>query len=157
MLETRARDMTPENGKRLPSSYSAHIPPHSISPLTPLPSNGQSAAANYGGPACLNPQATTCGLCFKVDNYGDIATQPPATTLLGSATVQIIDACPAGSAYNYCKTETAGNQRCGDGTTNSLDIDEMAYQQLTGTGYNETVSFSLGECFLWVQRENERD
>ena len=41
---------------------------------------------------------------------------------------------------NYCKTDISANQRCGDGSTNSLDIDETAYESLTGTGYNDTVS-----------------
>jgi len=32
-----------------------------------------------------------------VDNYGNVA-QPPVPNSLGTVTVQIIDACPAGSA-----------------------------------------------------------
>ena len=47
-------------------------------------------------------------------------------------TVQIIDVCPSTSALNFCKTNMPANQRCGDPTTNQLDIDSSAYMALTG-------------------------
>lgn len=49
--------------------------------------------------------------------------------------VQIIDACPASSAFNFCKTGVPLNERCGDSSVNSLDIDITAYQKLTGTPF----------------------
>ena len=52
-----------------------------------------------------------------------------------SITVQIIDACPATSASNYCKTDVPSNQRCGDSGTNQLDIDSNAYMALTGQAF----------------------
>ena len=56
-------------------------------------------------------------------------------------TVQIIDSCPATSAFNYCKTNIPANQRCGDGTTDQLDIDQAAYLGLTGVA---TVNLHFG-------------
>lgn len=98
--------------------------------------------STYQGPACPIPQRSTCGLCFKVDNLGNVANAPLQTPI-GTVTVQVIDACPAGHAQNYCKTDEAANQRCQDPTTNSLDIDMDAYQQLTGTAYNDVAHVSL--------------
>lgn len=54
----------------------------------------------------------------------------------------MIDACPANNAYNFCKTAVPTNERCGDASTNGLDIDMSAYQKLTGTVWN-TVRISL--------------
>jgi hypothetical protein len=34
--------------------------------------------------------------------------------------VDIIDACPSESAYNYCKTDVPANERCGASGTNQL-------------------------------------
>lgn len=52
-----------------------------------------------------------------------------------SITVQIIDACPAENAYNFCKTSIDAKQKCMDPGTNSLDIDQNAYTALTGRSY----------------------
>ena len=98
--------------------------------------------STYQGPSCSIPQGSTCGLCFKVENLGNVANAPLQTPI-GTATVQVIDACPAGHAQNYCKTDEAANQRCQDPTTNSLDIDVDAYQQLTGAAYNDFAHVSL--------------
>ena len=49
-----------------------------------------------------------------------------------SIVVQIVDACPATNAENYCKTNVDPAQRCMAAGTNMLDIDVSAYQALTG-------------------------
>ena len=54
-------------------------------------------------------------------------------------TVQIIDSCPAESAYNFCKTDVPAAERCGSSSTNSLDIDQSAYQALTGRRFGGGV------------------
>lgn len=71
-----------------------------------------------------------CGKCYKVTNNGGIGA-----TIGGMGNfviVQIIDSCPAVSPSNYCKTDMPLNQRCGDASTNQLDIDQSAYMALTG-------------------------
>ena len=47
--------------------------------------------------------------------------------------------CPASSAANFCKTAVPATQRCGDPNTNAFDIDESAYEALTGTAYHPGV------------------
>ncbi|KAL8684712.1 MAG: hypothetical protein Q9224_006173, partial [Gallowayella concinna] len=56
----------------------------------------------------------------------------------------IIDACPANTAFNYCKAFATNGMdiveprdRCGDPGTNNLDLDESAYSKLSddGQGY----------------------
>lgn len=92
--------------------------------------SGQSAGPNYSAPGCPK---SNCGKCYKVTNDGGIGG-----TVGGigkSIIVQIIDACPAASAYNFCKTDMPLNQRCGDSGTNQLDIDVSAYMTLTGQAY----------------------
>ena len=64
-----------------------------------------------------------------------------------SIVVQIIDACPAGSALNYCKTDINLDERCGQG--NSLDIDFSGYLGLTGRAY-DPVSCCHSPPFLLV-------
>ena len=59
--------------------------------------------------------------------------------------VQIIDACPHTSAWNYCKTDTALDQRCGDYQTNQLDIDQSAYVALTGEAFGSVSGVGLLE------------
>ena len=51
---------------------------------------------------------------------------------LGSVIVHIIDSCAAGDPQNFCKASVPANQKCQDPGTNSLDIDQAAYQGLTG-------------------------
>lgn len=43
--------------------------------------------------------------------------------------MQIIDACPASNAFNFCKTEVPADERCSDRNANSLDIDISAYKK----------------------------
>lgn len=61
--------------------------------------------------------------------------------------MQVIDSCPAGHAQNFCKVQAVPTivpqQRCGDGSTNYLDIDYNAYNQLTGGTTWDTVSKNL--------------
>ena len=53
-----------------------------------------------------------------------------------SIKVQVVDSCPAESAYNFCKGSSVNpNERCGDPNTNSLDISQKAYMDLTGGPY----------------------
>ena len=72
----------------------------------------------------------------------------PVTETIGgignSVIVQIIDSCPQTNPENYCKTDMAANQRCNDPNTNQLDIDQSAYEALTGQafgGVSTTVPF----------------
>lgn len=59
-----------------------------------------------------------------------------------SITVQIIDACPATNAWNFCKTDQPDpRQKCMDPGTNSLDIEVMAYTELTGASYTMVNPF----------------
>ena len=53
-----------------------------------------------------------------------------------SIIVQVIDACPGLSAYNWCKEEkiTDPGQRCNDPNTQSLDIEMGAYPYLSPDG-----------------------
>ena len=53
--------------------------------------------------------------------------------------VDIIDACPAESAYNFCKTDVPAPERCGSSSTDSFDIDQSAYVALTGTNFGSGV------------------
>ncbi|CZR67284.1 uncharacterized protein PAC_17183 [Phialocephala subalpina] len=71
--------------------------------------SGQNPIGGYSGPACPK---TTCGKCFKVCNKGGYG----GATVGGVGnciTVDIIDACPSSSAYNYCKTSVPADERCG--------------------------------------------
>lgn len=63
--------------------------------------------------------------------------------------VQIIDACPASSAFNFCNTEVPPNERCGDSSVNSLDIDITTYQTITGTPFRSVrLLYTLSFRFL---------
>ena len=109
-------------------------------------SNGQSPVSGYEGPAC---PTTTCGECFQVCNEGgyDGASIGGVGNCI---TVQIIDACPSESAFNYCKTDVPDAERCESSSTNALDIDESAYQALTGqsfgSGPNLEISITPSSC-----------
>jgi hypothetical protein len=59
------------------------------------------------------------------------------------AIIQIIDSCPSVNAWNYCKTDIPANQRCESSTTNQLDIDMNAYEQLTGQPYGVSSLISF--------------
>ena len=93
---------------------------------------GQSVAPGYQAPVCPK---TNCGKCYKVTNKGGIGGSVGGVG--NSITVQIIDACPSKSAYNFCKTDMPASQRCGDPGTNQLDIDKSAYAALTGQAYGD--------------------
>ena len=70
---------------------------------------------------------------------------PNATTggVKTSVIVQIIDACPAYSAENYCKIGIAPEGRCGAIGKDALDIDFAAYPALTGRQYQAGVTPNL--------------
>ncbi|KAI9654326.1 MAG: hypothetical protein M1821_006642 [Bathelium mastoideum] len=93
--------------------------------------NGQTPKSGYSGPAC---PTTNCGKCYLVTNEGGYG----GASVGGvgrSVTVQIIDSCPSVSAFNYCKTDVPADERCGSSSTNALDIDQNAYQALTGQSF----------------------
>ncbi|KAI4157664.1 MAG: hypothetical protein L6R39_000614 [Caloplaca ligustica] len=85
-------------------------------------------ASRYSGPACPYAKCSPA-TCYKVENIGPVGGAP-GDDAIGSVTVQIIDGCPAGSAWNYCKTDIDPAQRCSSPTTNALDIDFNAYSAL---------------------------
>ena len=89
--------------------------------------NGQSPVAGYVPPSCARGN---CGQCYTVTHTGSIGSSVGG--MGNTITVQIIDVCPSTSAQNFCKTDMPANQRCGDPTTNQLDIDTSAYMALTG-------------------------
>ena len=78
--------------------------------------------------------------------YGSVSSSPGA-----SIVVQIIDSCPSTSAFNYCKTGVPANERCGDGSKNSLDIDINAYTALTGAPWNVRVPSSVTLAYFCLQ------
>ncbi|KAL8739198.1 MAG: hypothetical protein Q9181_000089 [Wetmoreana brouardii] len=83
-----------------------------------LPSDDMNSPDFYKPPFCSGAR---CGTCYTITN----------TDNQKKVTVQILDACPAQTAWNYCKTTIAANQRCGDPDTNQVDIDLAAYPALT--------------------------
>ena len=101
--------------------------------VLPTPTSG------YRPPNCKN--SVPCNMCFKVTNQGALG-QWNGKDVGGKnncAYVKIIDSCPHNSAYNYCKQVAnppiPTNQRCMAQGQNALDMDEHAYQQLTGIDY----------------------
>jgi len=98
-----------------------------LTKLTCASSAGQNSVPGYRGPAC---PTTNCGICYRVTNQGGYGGAGIGG-VGNSVVVQIVDSCPASHADNYCKTNVPGDERCAPGT-NSLDIDQSAYQALTG-------------------------
>ncbi|KAI4202340.1 MAG: hypothetical protein LQ348_001512 [Seirophora lacunosa] len=89
---------------------------------------------SYIAPGC--PDAP-CGRCYTITNN---ANQKKIT-------VQVVDACPKDTAWNYCKAlatsptdNIPANQRCADPDTNQVDIDVSAYPALTGGQSYQSVS-----------------
>jgi hypothetical protein len=77
--------------------------------------SGQNPIGGYSGLACPN---TTCGKCYKVCNKGGYGGA--AVCGVGNCiTMQIIDACPSSSSYNYCKTSVPADERCGASGANA--------------------------------------
>ncbi|MCJ1473893.1 hypothetical protein MMC13_002548 [Lambiella insularis] len=102
---------------------------------------GQSPAPSYQGPSCPK---SNCGLCYQVTNIGPYGnTAPTPSTGSASIVVQIIDSCPASSAFNFCKSDVPADERCGSSATNSLDIDIGAYQALTGAAWNNSPNLHV--------------
>ena len=112
----------------------------------------QKPVQGYVGPPC---PATQCGKCFSIKNIGPYGGNFPENMIGGNVTVEIIDACPATNAFNYCKSTIPIAERCGDPNTNSIDIDETAYQALTGIIW-DSVSFKpftfLRSIDLFIER-----
>ncbi|KAL8674163.1 MAG: hypothetical protein Q9168_001414 [Polycauliona sp. 1 TL-2023] len=84
-------------------------------------------ANSYSGPACPHARCSPA-TCYKVENFGPVGSAKG--DVIGSTTVQIIDGCPAGSAWNYCKTQFVPEARCSSPTTEALDLDYHAYSTL---------------------------
>ena len=101
---------------------------------------GQYPSPNYIAPSCP-PAAVKCGTCHRVDNIGPYGSSSNVDQIYGTVIVEIVDACPAGNAQNYCKTKVAADQRCGSNRTNSLDVDVGAYKNLT-LGMNGGVEWN---------------
>lgn len=108
---------------------------------------GQYPSSSYIPPSCP-PVAVQCGTCYRVDNIG-LYGSSSNDRIYGSVIVEIVDACPAGSAQNYCKTDVPADERCGSNQTNSLDIDVSAYQNLTA-GMNGGVVWDTSQPNLRV-------
>ena len=109
---------------------------------------GQYPSTDYVPPFCPLG-AVQCGICHRVDNIGFYGSSTN-DHIYGSVIVEIVDACPAGNAQNYCKTDVPADERCGSDQTNSLDIDVRAYQNLTvgmDVGMESAVSFGV-ESFV---------
>ena len=107
---------------------------------------GQYPSPNYIAPSCP-PAAVKCGTCHRVDNIGPYGSSTN-DQIYGTVIVEIVDACPAGNAQNYCKTKVPADERCGSNQTNSLDVDVGAYRNLT-LGMNggvewDAVSLNVG-------------
>ncbi|KAF6239766.1 hypothetical protein HO173_002312 [Letharia columbiana] len=79
----------------------------------------QPNSETYDGPSC----PASCGNCYNVTNNDSLKT----------VTIYIVDACPALSAYNYCKSNTAPSGKC-SGPSNALDISVNAYPYLVNDG-----------------------
>ncbi|KAL8713911.1 MAG: hypothetical protein Q9220_002057 [cf. Caloplaca sp. 1 TL-2023] len=95
--------------------------------------------SDYKPPFCPGAR---CGKCYTVTNPSNQK----------KITIQIIDACPAYTAFNYCKALAKDpkdivqpKDRCGDANTNSLDIDTSAYAKLSdsGQGYESGMTPNL--------------
>ena len=118
-----------------------HTIEHYILTLFSTADNGQAPPPTYTGPAC---PSSNCGTCYRVDNLGPYDSYTN-DTVYGSVVVEIVDACPAGHALNYCKTDVPRDERCGSNRTNSLDIDVHAYNKLTNG-----VDWSVGQPNLRI-------
>ena len=101
--------------------------------VLPTPTSG------YKPPNCK--KSVPCNTCFKVTNKGALG-QWSGKDVGGTgncAYVKIVDSCPHNSAYNYCKQVAnpliPANQRCSQPGQNALDIDQHAYQELTGIDF----------------------
>ncbi|KAL8864775.1 MAG: hypothetical protein Q9174_007227, partial [Haloplaca sp. 1 TL-2023] len=103
-----------------------------------LPSDDASSPDFYKPPFCPGAQ---CGKCYTVTNRANNK----------KITVQILDACPAQTAWNYCKAGSIpANQRCGDAGTNQVDIDLSAYPVLSGgqayeSGKTPNLDIDIGD------------
>ena len=63
-------------------------------------------------------------------------------------TIKIVDACPAKSAYNYCKTNTPDSGKCA-GPKDALDISVKAYPILANTDPSTGVTVSVPFLLCW--------
>lgn len=104
--------------------------------------DGQNPIAGYMPPAC---EQNRCGQCYQVTNQG--GRGGAASGVGKTITIQIIDACPATNAWNFCKTDTLDlAQKCMDPGTNSLDIEQNAYTELTGQNYAPVFELPSGQA-----------
>ncbi|KAL8720507.1 MAG: hypothetical protein Q9225_002629 [Loekoesia sp. 1 TL-2023] len=105
---------------------------------------------SYIAPFC---PGAPCGKCYTITNKANNK----------KITVQIIDSCPADTAWNYCKAlasnpsdNVSADQRCADPNTNQVDIDESAYPFLTdGQSYQSVKAWEIildlhlkPECYI---------
>ncbi|MCJ1462922.1 hypothetical protein MMC07_001526 [Pseudocyphellaria aurata] len=126
--------------------------------------NGTPLDAHYVGPSCSKTK-NQCNnpSCYRVrntGNFGSSGSTPKGTAII----VQIIDSCPATHAQNYCKAYNSdplkivpAQERCGDSSTNYLDIDYNAYVKLTGSAWVEGGSANLKIQIDEVDCKTEKD
>ena len=131
VYKAAAGDISPDLSKGLCDG--SQMDPNAQYDLSKCTADG-GVVSGYPHPSCNN--AVACGTCYGVANFGVYPTDSGAQ-IGKSVVVQIVDACPAGSALNYCKVKAnppiPADERCGAG--NTLDIDYSAYKDLTGTDY----------------------
>lgn len=101
--------------------------------------NGQVPVAGYVAPSC---PTSNCGICYSVTNQGGF-NGGSVGGVGQSVIVQIVDSCPSQNAYNFCKTDIPAEQRCESSSLNALDIDEAAYQALTGQPFGSVSYYPL--------------
>ncbi|KAL8953757.1 MAG: hypothetical protein Q9222_000439 [Ikaeria aurantiellina] len=93
----------------------------------------------------ISPGLGPGGQCFQSVDMGGISGD--ISGVGKSIVVQIIDACPAENAWNYCKTDQPDKrQKCMDRNTNSLDIEVNSYTELTGVAYASCLTTSEVEA-----------
>ncbi|KAL9019918.1 MAG: hypothetical protein Q9185_002860 [Variospora sp. 1 TL-2023] len=104
-----------------------------------LPNHG-----SYIAPRC---PGAPCGKCYTVTNK---ANQKRIT-------VQVVDACPKDTAWNYCKALATNPEhnipasgRCADPNTNNVDMDLSAYPALTGQSYQSVSVFMFSPLLLFL-------
>ena len=104
-------------------------------PQISLAANAAAASTYQTASGKIQCPKTNCGKCYRVTNQGALPGTGPVGGVGNSVIVQIIDSCPQTNPQNYCKTDMAANERCQDASTNQLDIDNSAYEALTGQAF----------------------
>lgn len=99
------------------------------------------------GPACTgewSQNGGVCGQCYTVKCTGSLDGETSGSCTGNTITVQIIDACPSTSPYNYCKTSQFGGnippqECCSASGVNALDISQNARGALSSFNGNLNI------------------